>query len=267
MGIPILAGRPFDANDDASNAPVAIVSQSAADRLWPGLDPIGRSLYRVLADGEPLRFDVVGVAGDLVEVRFDLPPGQTVYLPYAQSSVPRLSFVIESKTGLEAATVAFRRALRSAAPGVAAGNAISLAAIELQTNMLAWLQSALVSAFAVIALCIALLGTYGVMSQIVASRQRDHAVRLAFGAVPSRIAASVVGSAAAVTLPGVAVGVGASWLISEFLLRPLLFEVEDHALWVGMWVGAVMLLLIVMATLPPALRAARVRVSAGIGPS
>jgi putative ABC transport system permease protein len=266
MGIPILAGRPFDANDDGSSPQVAIVSRSAADRLWPGLDPIGRPLYRAV-EGEPLRFDVVGVAGDLVEVRFDLPPGQTVYLPYAQSSGARISFVIESKTALEDPTLAFRRALRSAAPGVAAGSTISLASIELQANMLAWLQSALVSAFAVIALCIALLGTYGVMSQFVATRQRDHAVRLAFGAVPSRIAASIVGSAAAVTLPGVAAGVGASWLISEFLLRPLLFEVEDHALGVGMGVGALMLLLIVMATLPPALRAARVRVSAGIGPS
>lgn len=267
MGIPVVAGRSFDAGDDASSAPVAIVSRSAAARLWPGADAIGRSLYRVLPGSPPLQLEVVGVAGDLVEVGFDRPPGQTVYLPWAQVSGQRVSFVFELRAGSADAGVAFRGAIRAAAPGVAAGPIVSMASIERQANMLPWLQSTLVSAFAVIAVCIALLGTYGVMSQLVASRQRDHAVRLAFGAVPWRIAVSVVRSATAVALPGVVVGVGVSWLMLERFLHPILFEVEEGAPWVWLGVGGGMLVLIVLATLPPALRAARVRVGAGIGSS
>ena len=266
MGIPLLAGRAFDEGDDASGALVAVVSRSLADRLWPGADPVGRALFRAVPGAPPQQLEVVGVAGDVVDGGFNRPPGQTVYVPFAQQSTPRVSFVIEARSSLDGAVDGFRSALRAAAPGLAAGNIVSLESIAWQANLLTWLQSTLLSAFAVIALCIALLGTYGVMSQIVASRQRDHALRLVFGAVPSAVAAAVLRSAALVTVPGIVLGVGASWLLSS-LLQPLLFGVEDRTRWVGVAVGALMLVLVTVAALPSALRAARVRIGAAIGSS
>ena len=115
-----------------------------------------------------------------------------------------------------------------------------------------------------IALCIALLGTYGVMTQIVSTRQRDHALRLALGAVPAGIAAGVVRSAAAFTFPGLILGVGSSLLLSRFL-DPLTFGVEDRTRWICAGAGVVMLVVVAAATLPSALRAGRVRVSAAVG--
>jgi hypothetical protein len=263
-GIPLLRGRAFDARDDAESPKVAIVSESLAERLWPGEEAVGKPLFRVIAGGlPPERVEVVGVAGDVTDAGAQSPPGETVYVPYAQISVNRMSILVEPREGVPAAVEAVRRALRSADPLLAAGDVTTLASLVRQSNALPRLQTILLVVFGVIAAGIVALGSYGVMSQLVATRQSELTVRLVFGATPRRLGGSVLAQAATVAVPGILLGAFLVRLL-EAVLRPFLFGVSAGSPGVGATVGAATLLLVALATLPPAARAMRQDIRRGI---
>jgi putative ABC transport system permease protein len=107
------------------------------------------------------------------------------------------------------------------------------------------------------------LGSYGVMTQLVSNRERELAVRLVFGARPTQLGASVIAQIARLTVPGVAVGLAVVWSASG-LLNAFVFGVQARSPAVLAGAGGVLLLLAVIATLPPALRAMRVDIRRGI---
>jgi predicted permease len=263
-GIPIRRGRAFAESDDARSPKVAIVSEALAARLWPGEVPVGKPLYRLLTGNQPPeRLEIVGVAADAIDAGAAAPAGETVYVPYAQISVNRMSIVVEARGGAAAAGEAIRRALREADPLLAAANLSTLASLERQANALPRLQTMLLTGFGLIAGGIVALGSFGVMSQLVSTRKKELALRLVFGATPRGIGGSVITQAAAVALPGVLLGV----LLVPLLagpLQPLVFGVETGSLVVGAWVGAGTLLLVALATLAPAARAMRVDPGRGV---
>jgi hypothetical protein len=263
-GIPLLRGRAFDGRDDAQNPKVAIVSESLAARLWPGEDPLGKALFRLLAgDQPPERVEVVGVAGDVTDAGAASPPGETVYVPYAQISVNRMSIVVEPREDVPDAVEAIRRALRGADPLLAAADVTTLASLVRQANALPRLQTILLVVFGVIAGGIVALGSYGVMSQLVATRQSELTVRLVFGATPRRLGFSVLAQACAVTVPGIILG-AVSVRLLEAALRPFVFGVSAGSPGVGVMVGALTLLVVGLATLPPAAKAMRQDIRRGI---
>ncbi len=265
MAIPLLRGRAFTPQDDSAAVPVVIVSRALADRLWPKEDPVGKHLHRAGAgNAKPTLVTVVGLVGNTMDAGYGSPAGETAYLPYSQTSTPRISIAAEGR-GTSAQTVlAIRRALKATDPVVAAGNIATLDDLVLQANALPRLRTLVLLVFAIVAVGIVSLGSYGVMSQLVSTREREFAVRLVFGANPAGLAQMVLLQVARITLPGIAIGLGAMWLLSG-ALKSFVFGVQPASLPVLATSGVVLLVLAVIASLPCAIRAMRVDVRRGIG--
>jgi putative ABC transport system permease protein len=174
-----------------------------------------------------------------------------------------VSLVVTPRTSREAAVAAIRRALRATDPQLAAADIADLASLVTQANEMPRMRALLLAAFALVALGIVALGSYGLMTQIVASREREFAVRLALGARPARVGAVVLTQSARLTAPGVVLGVALAWPLDE-ALRPFVFGVGAHSSALTALVAATTLLLVGGATLPAAIRAVRVEVARGL---
>jgi predicted permease len=266
MRIPVMRGRAFTAQDDTGAVAVAIVSRALADRLWPKEDPIGKRLIRPATGGnaKPAPLTVVGVVGNAMDAGYNSPAGETVYVPYSQISATRLSIVAESRGNTAATVAAIKHALKSADPVLAAGNITTLDALVLQSNALPRLRTLVLLLFAIVAVGIVALGSYGVMSQLVSTREREFAVRLVFGARPEQLGRAVILQVARITLPGIVIGLVAMWLLSG-ALKSFVFGVQPTSAAVLAVSGAMLLVLSVAATVPCALRAMRVDIRRGIG--
>ncbi len=264
IGIPLLAGRRFTQFDDAAHPTVVIVSRALAEHMWPSQNPIGKRLYRTVAgEPRPLLTEVVGVVANVLDAGYSAPAGEAVYLPYAQVGANQLSIVAIPRGTQSAAIEAVRRALRATDPTLAANGVASLAALSRQASALPRLQMLLLLTFAIVAIGIVALGSYGVMSQLVANRERELALRLVFGAAPAAIGSTVLAQVARLTVPGIIVGTGAVWLMSA-IIKPFVFGIDPRSVAVAAGVGVGVLLLSTVATIPPALRAMHVDIVRGI---
>jgi len=263
IGIPLLKGRPFEDRDDAAHPAVAIVSRALAARVWPNQDAIGKRLMRVVPGGAPEPITVVGVASDVHDAGNAAPAGETIYVPFAQLSVPQMSVVATSKTTGDAAIAAVRRALRKADPVLTVSGVAKLSAVMEQGDALPRLRTILGTAFGVVALAIAMLGSYGVMSQLVANREREFALRKVFGAAPRGLGSAVLLQSWRLAVPGVAVGTVAVWLLSA-VLRPFVFGVDPRSWPLTLGVALGVLVMVAVAAVAPAVRAARVDVRRGV---
>ena len=264
MGIPLVRGRAFTAQDDSAAIPVAIVSRALAARLWPNEDAVGKRLLRPLAGSPtPTAVTVVGLVGNTMDAGFNAPAGEAVYVPYSQVSAPRMSIVAVGR-GTDASTIAaIRRALKKTDPRIAASNVSTLDALVLQANALPRLRTLVLLVFSVVAVGIVALGSYGVMSQLVSNREREIAVRLVFGAAPAHLGSAVMAQVASLTVPGILLGLATVWFTSG-LLRSFVFGVEPRSPGLLAAAGASLLVLSLIATLPPAVRAMRVDIRRGI---
>lgn len=260
MGIPLLRGRAFSAQDDTSRVPVAIVSRALAERLWPGRDPIGSRLVRTaVGGGGPVPLLVVGVVGNTMDGGYSAEPGEAVYVPFAQISSNRLSIVVESRGSTSQTFEAIRRALRKTDQTLAAGDVVPLEQLVLNANALPRLRTVILLVFAVVALGVVSLGMYGVTSQLVSTREREFALRVVFGARPTQLGRIVVLQVARIALPGIAIGMLAAWLFSG-VLRTFLFGIAPTSISVFSASAAILCGLSIAATIPCALRAMRVDV-------
>jgi hypothetical protein len=267
MGIPLINGRGITAQDDSTSPKVVIVSHSLARRLWPNESAIVKRIYRFMGTNKaPAPVEVIAVAGDVMDAGNSVPPGETVYLPWSQVSATQLSIVVKPRGTNEAAIGALRHALRLTDPIVAAHDVAHLDALVDQANALPRLQSLLLLTFAIAALGIAALGSYGVMSQLVSTREREYALRLVFGAAPGALGRSVLAQLARLTLPGVAAGLAAMALLGGTLQR-FVFGVAPRSPIVLGTVSLGMLAIAVLATVPSALRAMRVDIRRSLGMS
>jgi putative ABC transport system permease protein len=258
MGIPVLRGRAFDVHDDSASIPVAIVSAALAARYWPGEDAVGKRILRVASTtAPPQTLEVVGIAGNVMDAGYNAPEGQTVYVPFAQASVSRLSIVVESGSAPGTALAALRRALMATDPIVAASATATLDTLVAQANALPWLRAIVLLGFAMIAVAIVGLGSYGVMRQLVANREREFALRLIFGAPPGDLGRAVLAHAARLTIPGVAAGLVVAWLLAG-TLRAFVFGIAPRSLLVFAVVSLGVLTLEALTAAPSAVRAMRV---------
>ena len=265
IGIPLFFGRQFDGHDDAASPPVAIVSRRLANRLWPDQSAIGKRIYRVVPGSKvPGPLTVVGVVGDVMDEGASAPPGETVYIPWAQLSTVTLSLVVRPRGSDQAAIRAMQHALRLTDPLLAAHDVASLDVLVNQANALPRLQSVILLTFAAAAALMAMLGCYGVMRQLVATREREYATRLVFGATPAELGRSVLRQVARLTVPGVIVGCVGVLLLGGVLKR-FVFGVDPRSVVVLSAVSLGMLVMGVVAALPSVVRAMRVDIRHSIG--
>ncbi|MEP6491327.1 MAG: ABC transporter permease [bacterium] len=258
IGIPLLAGRQFDGHDDVNAPPVAIVSRALADRLWLGQSAIGKRLYRVVPGSKvPGLLTVVGVAADVRDQGASAPPGETAYVPWAQVSTSTLSLVVRPKAADNAAIAAMRHALRLTDPLLVAHDVARLDDLVDQANTLPRLQSIILLTFSVVAIVMAMLGCYGVMRQLVATREREYAMRLVFGASPAELGRSVLRQMARLAVPGIVAGLLGVILLGG-VLRRFVFGIDPRSAVVLASVSSAMLVIAIAAALPSAVRAMRV---------
>jgi predicted permease len=257
MGLPLLRGRLFTARDDSASPRVALISRAAAEQFWPNEDPIGRQILRAGAGpAPPVPFEIVGVVGDAMDGGYQAPKGQAVYVPFSQVSGTRLSIVAEGKAGVAETIAALERAVSAADPMLAASGVATLQSLVSAANALPQLRASILGLFAIAAVLIAGLGSYGVMRQLVGNREREFAVRLVFGAVPRDLAREVLLQLARLTVPGVIAGLAGAWLAAK-LLRTFVFGVDPRSVSVLVSVSLGVLVVAVIAALPSVLRAMR----------
>jgi putative ABC transport system permease protein len=186
-----------------------------------------------------------------------------VYVPYGQLSITRISMVVRPRGDDPAAIAAVKRVLKTLDPTVAASDVASLESLIGDARAVPRLQMMLLTMFGLVAAALTALGSYGVMSQLVASRQREIAVRLAVGATPGRIGGMVLGMNARLAVAGIMLGLIAAWQLGR-LLEPLVFGISAQS---GAALGAVAvttLFVTLCATIVPAIRAAAVDVTRGL---
>jgi putative ABC transport system permease protein len=254
LGIALLGGRDFGPEDIRGAAPVVIVNRALQQRYFPGEDAIGKSI-RLVSSDVPLT--IVGVVADQTLGGLDEARPPILYYPDTQAVSPRWTLLIRSPRPGIGEDV--RRAVREAAPGLVVGPTRKLDDVLQQapTMFLRRYPPFLLGVFAAIALALACVGIFGVVSFGVVQRTREFGVRMAVGAVPADIVRLVLRASTGPVLAGAAVGlVGSVALATVF--RRLLFGVGSSDPLVLAGVVALLGAVALVSALLPALRASRV---------
>jgi putative ABC transport system permease protein len=253
MGVPLLAGRTFDAQDDGDQPRRAILSAAAIETLWPGLLPsatLGKTV-QISWDGV-LAFEVVGVVGDVRHAALDSPPRPMIYWPHHQHAWGAMALVIR---GGELSVV--KSEVLALDPSLPAYDVRPAEEIVSASVMRERFSALLLGAFALAALGIASLGVYGVIGFFVSERRREMGLRLALGASPRDILTVVMGRGMTMTLIGVGLGLLAAGFTSRFLAS-LLFGVKPFDPLTLASVCLVLMTVAIVASYLPARRASRV---------
>jgi putative ABC transport system permease protein len=236
---------------------VAIVNEPFAKQRWPGQSAVGKRFKLGQSDSDSPWITIVGVSRDIKQFGVRERTTDVIYLPFAQSP-PRTATILVRAAGDPSALVGPARSAIGALDGELAVFGITTMSEVLARSI--WqprLQALLVAAFAVIALVLAAVGVYGVVSYAVAQRTREIGVRMALGALPSSVLRLVVAQGVRLTLVGVVLGLAGS-LAAARLLQGLLFGVNPRDP-ITFAVGPLVLIVVaVVACFVPARRAARV---------
>jgi putative ABC transport system permease protein len=270
MGISLLHGRLFTADDDATKQPVIIVNRMLAQQSWPNQDPIGKR-FRIGTETMSTPWaTVVGEVADVKENSPDLPLKQQYYIPVEQQE--ELAGSLGSPTDLSGngGYIALRTSmapeqmenlLRSTVHDI--DPQLPLTQVQSMEHAISdseaprRFNTALISSFAAIAVLLAVLGIYGVIAFSVALRVQEMAIRMALGSQRAGIVRLVVTSGARLALLGCAIGLGGA-LVASRLLRSFLFGVSAFDPLVLTIATLLLLLLALVASLLPARRAASV---------
>jgi predicted permease len=212
LHIPIVAGRDFSEHDDAQAAPVVIVSQSLAERYWPGQNPLGQRMKRGPIDAPGPWMTVVGVAGTLRETPdAEIPAGDAWYLPYGQLTAgPDDAFTVVLRTSQPASTILpdIRRAIAAVDPEQPISGTLSMQERFDRFTATDRLTTVLTATLGAIGLFLAALGIYALLAFSLSRRLPELGIRTALGASPREIRRLVIREAMVLAALGVAIGGG-----------------------------------------------------------
>ena len=267
-GIPILSGRDFATTDHAQAAKVVILNKTLADRLFHGLDPVGR---RVGWTGEVLRFigisdewrTVVGVVGDTKDGGLDATPVSATFTPFAQGNFPSGGLVIRSEVDPAGLALAARSIVRSIAPTQPIENVMTVDEIRDESVGPRRLNALLVGSFGLLALVIAAIGIAAVLAFSVSARTNEIGIRMSLGAAPGRVQRMILSEGGRLVAIGLVLGVIGSLAMSR-LIQGLLFGVEAHDPVTLTAVALLMAAIGIAACWVPAARASRIDPSEAI---
>jgi predicted permease len=220
LGASLAQGREFTARDTAGAPLVAVVNEAAARRYWPGQEVVGKRIVRGRQFAE-----VVGVVRNTKEKGLTADPRPALYLPLLQNYFPELTLHVRTVTPSQTLIAAVRREAQLLDPTLPVYNLQTLAQQKDGTLYTERLAAALLTLFGLLALSLAAVGIYGVLSYAVTERTREMGIRLALGASPGDLLRLVVGQGLTLTLTGLVIGVGASIALTR-LIAKLLFGVS-----------------------------------------
>ncbi|HYE88433.1 MAG TPA: ABC transporter permease [Vicinamibacterales bacterium] len=263
LRIRLIRGRDFAPTDTLDTAPVAILSETAAARLWPGQDAVGRQL-RMGAATTPL-ITVIGVAADARHrgrFRFSqgasaFEPQLDVYRPYSQLPSALVTFGVRTTNDPDLSTGAVRSAIATIDPLVPIYDIASLdRRLRNEESPLAF-AALLLNLYGGLAILLAAIGVYGVLAAAVAGRTREIGIRAALGADPRRLVASVMSEGLTVSVIAVIVGAVVAWALARSF-SSVLFGVADSTAITLAGAAAMLIAMAVAASAVPARRASRV---------
>jgi putative ABC transport system permease protein len=256
MGIPIIRGRDFDPADGPAAPPVAVINDTMARRLFPDQDPIGQRV-RTGPNATGPWTTIIGVIGDVKHGGLEEELQPEMYITYQQGP-PVNPFIVLRTSGDPAALAETVRAeARNIDKDLPFYNIRTMASLRSESVATRRFVLLIVAAFGALALGLAAIGVYGVMSLIVSERTREVGVRLALGAQPSGLLTMIVGQAAKLAAIGVAIGLAVSLPLAP-LLDSQLYGVEsfDPATFIA--VPITLLVIATLAALVPARKAMRI---------
>jgi putative ABC transport system permease protein len=260
MRIPLVKGRLIGEGDTAQSKPVIVVDEDVVRRYFADRDPLGARVnltFEQMPDGTPLWREIVGVVAHLRNESLAQESNEQLYYPHAQRPASMMSLAVRAGGDPLALADAVRGRVRAIDPDQPLYDVRTMTSRVEEALAPARSSTGLFAAFAALALLLAAVGVYGVISYSVAQRTQEIGVRMALGARRRQVLGQVVGQAAALAAVGLAAGLAGALALTR-LLASLLFEVSatDPATF-----AAVPLLLVGVAVLAawlPARRAARV---------
>jgi predicted permease len=258
LGTPVLRGRDFLESDTADSVPVVIINNAMAQQFWPGEEPIGKQVG--LAS---LRFPlmtIIGIVADVKHLSLRESPGPEMYVPFTQKPYPSMLImhvVLRSISDAGSLTGNVREAIDKLDPDLPIAKITTLT--TLLDNSLAQprFSMLLLAAFGGIALLLACIGMYGVVSYSVAQRTQEIGIRLAVGAQPGQVLGMILGQGARLAGFGIATGLLAA-LAATRIMESFLFGVRPTDLVTFAGVTLVLAVVALLACYVPARRATRV---------
>jgi predicted permease len=259
IGVPLLAGRWFDARDAKGTEPVILINQSTARKYWPGEDAIGK---RIASSGDKPPKDqdwmrVVGVIGDIKDSPNSPQAKPSFYWPITQQPFPELYLAVRTSSDPLSLVEAVRREVSSLNRDVAVADVKPLETIAAAALAGQRFTLLIVGLFALAALALAAIGIYGVMSYLVSQRTREIGIRLALGAQGADVVRLVLKRGMMLAATGVALGLAGAFALTR-LMESLLFGVKpaDPLTFIG--ISALLALATLVACWIPARRATKV---------
>ncbi|HEY7544694.1 MAG TPA: ABC transporter permease [Blastocatellia bacterium] len=252
MGIPVVSGRSFTPQDRENSEAVAIISESLARASWPDENPLGK---RISWAGDSM-MTIVGVVRD-VRLTVASEPKPHVYMPYTQIRIPPYELVIRAKSDPTSLASSVREEVWAIDKDQPVANIRTMEQILSASIARHRFNTILLAVFAALAIALATIGIYGVMSYTVSQSTREIGIRMALGAAQSDLMRLVIGRGLTLTLNGAAIGVAGAFALTR-LMKSLLFGVTatDPITFVG--VSALLILVAMLACYLPARRATRV---------
>jgi len=222
--IPLLAGREFNEHDTVDSQNVVLISQTGAKKVFPGENPIGKTLL-VTSAGTPC--EIVGIVGDIRSQRIKEEPGMEFYRPWSQENFPFVSIAVLSTLNTDAVTKLAQSALSKVNPGLAIAVPQSMDAIVAQALGQARLMMWLLGIFAGVAVLLASIGIYGAVAYTVEQRTGEIGVRMALGAQTRDVLRLIVSQGMRPVVIGLAIGIVSAFALGR-LLTSQLYEVSAH---------------------------------------
>jgi len=254
MQIPLLRGRLFDEHDDTNSAPVIVVSKKTADSLWGADDPLGRVL-RVVASGR--QFTVIGVVGDVRNTSLNQDPTPATYMSAAFRQLPLMDVVVRTDADPNAVLASVRQRVHEIDAELPMANVRTMTDWIANNAAQPRLNSTLLEIFSLVALVIAAIGIYGVLSYSVNQRTREIGVRMALGSQRSDVVKLIAREGLIIALAGIGAGLLAAFAVSR-VMASLLYGISANDITTFAAVAAMLLVVAAAACYVPALRATRI---------
>jgi predicted permease len=257
MGIPLIRGRVMAPTDDSAAPKVVVVNETMARTIWPGQDPVGKRIKDFgPPDGGPQGYrTVIGVVADVREHTIDSDPGLQMYLSVYELTPNNAAIVVRGTLPRPALLSRLREAVHASRPDQALFNLRTMDEVMSTARAPRRTNTTLITAFGVLALLLAAIGVFGVVSYGVTRRTRELGIRAALGATAGSLVRLVATEGLLLALAGIVVGMGGAWAFSR-ALASLLYGVAPQD--VATFIAAPLVLFgfVVVATMIPARRAA-----------
>ena len=259
MGVPLVAGRWLDERDTAGGAKVVFINQRLAERYWPDEDPVGQ---RIAGGSEPSDdgwMTIAGIVGDVRSAGVYVPVQGVMYMPQAQYFHPRndMSLVVRAEVEPASLAPAIRRVVAEVEPHASLYRVLTMNEVVDRSVAGTRYLSRLLAIFSGVALALAIVGVYGVMSKLVSQRTHEIGVRMALGAEARAVVRLVLGQGLRLAVIGIGAGLfmslGLNRILGRYVIGISSTDPASYAL-----AALAILAVAVAATLLPAWRAARV---------